>query len=248
MDDMSETYLSTNTMAMPDEEETDFNKKIPIWEHLHLPYTPRMFADRAADDGADKNTSESDGQEDDDEAKKASVDWTTFDFAAFDDPFGEGLQKAVHTTEASNHISALNKAAFERMSTSEEPLPFGSHPCDKFYLPIATPGSAAAAAIVAEYAARGTPGGTTSSGATAAAPGAFLKPLDKMNLGGGAGLGGELGNLLTDWDRDRGQEPSYAHKDDVRPEDDEPKYREFLRIQSTIVPKRGVIDDERVNR
>lgn len=42
---MSETYLSTGTMAWPGEPETDFNIKIPVWEQLSLPFGPQYSAD-----------------------------------------------------------------------------------------------------------------------------------------------------------------------------------------------------------
>ena len=38
---MSDTYLSTGSMAWPGEPETDFNIKKPIWEELDLPYGPQ---------------------------------------------------------------------------------------------------------------------------------------------------------------------------------------------------------------
>ena len=38
---MSETYLSTGTMAWPGEPETDFNIKVPVWEQLNLPFGPQ---------------------------------------------------------------------------------------------------------------------------------------------------------------------------------------------------------------
>ena len=40
-DEMSETYLSTGTMAWPDEPETDYNVKVPLWEQLNIPVGPQ---------------------------------------------------------------------------------------------------------------------------------------------------------------------------------------------------------------
>ncbi|KAJ1428835.1 hypothetical protein B484DRAFT_65478 [Ochromonadaceae sp. CCMP2298] len=40
-DEMSDTYLSTGSMAWPGQEETNFNYKLPIWEDLQLPFGPK---------------------------------------------------------------------------------------------------------------------------------------------------------------------------------------------------------------
>lgn len=92
-DEMSDTYLSTGTMAWPGEEETDFNKKLPAWEELKLPFGP---AHHSPEDGMmyqhvtfhEGLSNAKDGdvtgagagvQED-----TGDVDWANFDFAGTD--------------------------------------------------------------------------------------------------------------------------------------------------------------------
>jgi hypothetical protein len=41
VEEMSETYLDTNSMAMPGEEETDYTLNYPLWEVLDLPFRPQ---------------------------------------------------------------------------------------------------------------------------------------------------------------------------------------------------------------
>lgn len=40
---MSENYLATGTMALPDQPETDYNSQVPLWEQLDLPYGPEYL-------------------------------------------------------------------------------------------------------------------------------------------------------------------------------------------------------------
>lgn len=67
-DDMSETYHSANTMALPGEPETDYNIKLTPWEALGLPIGPK-YARKV-------------------ESKPAveEVDWNTFDFSQAEVP------------------------------------------------------------------------------------------------------------------------------------------------------------------
>ena len=74
--EMSETYLSTSTMAWPGEEETDFNVRPPAWERLNLPIGPNAAKlEAAGGEGAAPVAAL--------EAKE-EVDWENFDFAALD--------------------------------------------------------------------------------------------------------------------------------------------------------------------
>lgn len=74
---MSEAYLSTSSMSWPGEEETDYNKKVPVWEQLGLPVGP----------GFDPKTGRPIAQKEmplKDSKLEENVDWSTFDFAAAD--------------------------------------------------------------------------------------------------------------------------------------------------------------------
>jgi hypothetical protein len=74
---MSEAYLSTSSMSWPGEEETDYNKKVPVWELLGLPVGPG-FDLKTGRPIAQQETSQKD------KVLEENVDWSTFDFAAAD--------------------------------------------------------------------------------------------------------------------------------------------------------------------
>jgi hypothetical protein len=88
-DEMSDTYLSTGTMAWPGEEETDFNLKTPVWEELKLPFGPNYHPPEhsmtarhvAAFETAEEEVEEEKVTQDDGKA----VDWASFDFDGTDD-------------------------------------------------------------------------------------------------------------------------------------------------------------------
>ena len=92
-EEMSEAYLSTGTMAMPGEVETDFNLKIPLWEQLNLEVGPQFSGKLGLEAQLLRELQES-GQAQatevagsgtgvlDKEAgiEEAEVDWDNFDF------------------------------------------------------------------------------------------------------------------------------------------------------------------------
>ena len=92
-EEMSDTYLSTGTMAWPGEKETNYNIKRPIWEELNLPFGPdyhpkedglhvgpeevQLEEDCALELHEKDNAVEGDGGNDD-------LDWNNFDFLSAD--------------------------------------------------------------------------------------------------------------------------------------------------------------------
>jgi hypothetical protein len=74
---MSDTYLSTGTMALNEEDETDYNIFVPIWEQLKLPFGPLYSQGLGL-----KNTELFDPvkQSVSSLPVENEVDWATFDF------------------------------------------------------------------------------------------------------------------------------------------------------------------------
>ena len=77
LEEMSETYLSTGTMAWPGEEETDFNEKVPVWDLLNLPFTPKLILQEVGSiEGIAENIAT-----DEEDSESEQVDWNTYDFS-----------------------------------------------------------------------------------------------------------------------------------------------------------------------
>ena len=127
---MSEAYLSTDTMAWPGEEETDYNVKYDAWKKLHLPigpdYDPETYeridflANMLKDDSDGDKKLQVTGNENE-------VDWSTFDFAAAEaeknapEPFDETDYFAPFSLETQNENTEeedddIAKAAEETVS------------------------------------------------------------------------------------------------------------------------------------
>ena len=77
---MSEPYLSSNTMAWPDQEETDYNVQMTIWERLNLtgPMTPQYYEkdEEVAAPAAPRIAATGD--------PSTTIDWSNYDFAALE--------------------------------------------------------------------------------------------------------------------------------------------------------------------
>lgn len=108
---MSETYLSTGTMAWPGEKETDFNLNVPVWELLNLPFGPKYseglgmkLPSHLVESPTELAATPLNGTTEGDDARKASgeVDWASFDFATAD-------LDAKTTAEADDEIDAFFK-------------------------------------------------------------------------------------------------------------------------------------------
>ena len=94
--EMSETYLSTSTMAWPGEEETNFNLRPPAWERLNLP-----IGSNAAKFDADGGEGATPAM-----AAKEEVDWENFDFATLDAGAGAGVDVGVDAAAAAAAAAA----------------------------------------------------------------------------------------------------------------------------------------------
>ena len=89
-EEMSDTYLSTGTMAWPGDEETDYNFKLSAWEELSLPFGPEyhpsedsmMYRHEKHFEGLSSPEVEEDpeGSEKGPGEVGGDVDWATFDF------------------------------------------------------------------------------------------------------------------------------------------------------------------------
>lgn len=96
VEEMSETYLDTNSMAMPGEEETDYNLNYPIWEVLDLPFRPQ-------DEEEEEDLAMMRPLED----QASVVDWSTFDFAAAEGVVADATKPAGEQLDVESFFSNL---------------------------------------------------------------------------------------------------------------------------------------------
>jgi len=87
LEGMSESYLSSGTMSMPGEEETDFNLRRPMWEVLGMPADGTSAPEKRSLGPAGSGSSFDSSSSNDGNIKQATtenIDWSSVDFATID--------------------------------------------------------------------------------------------------------------------------------------------------------------------
>jgi len=135
LEEMSETYLSTGTMAWPDEEETDFNAQLPLWEQLNLPVAALFGEEEATmteEEQRQQRSSEKSAKKKH-QGKQEDREWFKFDFAAppSSEPLSPILQKLVSTDfcpylDESDDFSSDSSTTSSSSSSSSEQIDVNS--------------------------------------------------------------------------------------------------------------------------